>query len=112
MNVTRGIVLLLLVIAGVALFYCIHEAIIFSRLKQPQNLPKVFTWLATGIGGVLATNLGAVLGILTKQAYSGGVAAGNQERRRIQRQYGVEHASYLRRRVCRRFALCILGLEH
>ena len=67
MNVTRGIVLLLLVIAGVALFYCIHEAIIFSRLKQPQNLPKVFTWLATGIGGVLATNLGGTF-LCTKHA--------------------------------------------
>ena len=49
--------------AGLFFLYGVVQAIYYSFAKTPTEMPAFLTFSITAIGGVLATNFGAVLGL-------------------------------------------------
>jgi hypothetical protein len=53
----------LVAFAGLFFLYVVILAIIYSLKETPDKMPEIANWAITAIGGVLAINLGAVLGL-------------------------------------------------
>ena len=65
-EVMKLIVFILLALAAVGFIYGIYSAYEYSILGTPEDMPAFLHQVVVGIGGVLATNLGAVFGIEIK----------------------------------------------
>ena len=61
-------ILIFFVLAFVLFFWGIYSAIYWSNKGDPTKMPRFLRQVVTGCGGVLAANLGAVLGIKIEQA--------------------------------------------
>ncbi len=66
----RFLVFLILLLAGVGFIAGLISAIQFSFSGTPDDMPRFIRQVVTAIGGILATNLGAVLGVKIEQAKS------------------------------------------
>jgi hypothetical protein len=72
MAAIRFLVGSLVALAGVGFIAGVVSAVRYSRRGMPAEMPAFLRQVVTAIGGVLATNLGAVLGIKVEQAKTAG----------------------------------------
>jgi len=69
----RFLVVSLVVLAAAGFLAGVVSAVRHSLHGTPAQMPPFARQIVTAIGGVLATNLGAVLGITVQQARAGGM---------------------------------------
>ena len=67
MRAVRMLIVSLLILGVVLFIWGLHSAIEYSRMGNPAGMPSFLLQAVTIIGGVLATNLGAVFGIKIEQ---------------------------------------------
>lgn len=63
MNVIKILLFFLVALAGLFFLYGVYLAIRYSCAETPTLMPEFVNYAITAIGGVLATNFGAVLGL-------------------------------------------------
>lgn len=59
----------LVAFAGLFFLYVVFLAILYSFKETPDKMPEIANWAITAIGGVLAINLGGVLGLKIAEGY-------------------------------------------
>ena len=72
MDGVRVLVVSLMVLAAAGFIAGVVSAIRYSLNGTPSNMPPFLRQVVTAIGGVLATNLGAVIGITVQQVRAAG----------------------------------------
>ena len=77
MDYKNIMVIFILTLACIGFIYGIGSAVYYSIKGQPDLMPSFLRQVVTGIGGILATNLGAVLGIKVEQAKKFGFDVGS-----------------------------------
>ena len=75
MTSVRGLIVLVVALAGIGFIAGIVSAIRYSLKGTPEKMPRALQQVITLIGGVLATNFGAVVGIKVEQSTTNGFAA-------------------------------------